>query len=100
MMTAVVDYNLGYQLRMVVIALLRQTVTTGIRYLNGPADGADGAEHIGCDGHVHGNVGSTFVCTITYVHVNLKKKIIVMKYFNTISGILSSSFGKISRVSP
>ena len=37
----------------VVTTILKHTDTLGSLYLNGPADGTNGAEDIGCDWDVH-----------------------------------------------
>ena len=42
-----------------VIDSLRHAGIVGSWYLNGPADGTDGAEDVGCDWDVHGAVRST-----------------------------------------
>lgn len=55
-MAAVVDYDLGNQLRKGVIVLAEGTRMAGSWYLHGPADGTDCAEDVGCDWDVHGMV--------------------------------------------
>ena len=37
----------------IVTTMLKHTNTSGSLYLNGPADGTNGAEDIGCDWDVH-----------------------------------------------
>ena len=60
MVAAVVDDDLGYQLRgRGVIDSLRHAGLVGSWYLNGPADGTDSAEDVGCDWDVHGTARST-----------------------------------------
>lgn len=95
MMAAVVDYDLGYQLGGFVIVLLAHAAIAGRWYLNGPADGTNGAENIGCDWDVH----RTF--NLTLVRINLRIRLEKNGQSTDISPTTSGiSCGKISRVIP
>ena len=68
-MAPAIDYDLGYQLSGgVVIHVLTHAGIAGSRYLNRPADGTDGAEHIGCNWNIHIAVISTIV------HISAQRK--------------------------
>lgn len=69
MMAAVVDYDLGYQLGGFVIVLLGHAAIAGRWYLNGPADGTNGAENVGCDWDVHRTFNLTLVRMILRIRL-------------------------------
>lgn len=69
MMAAVVDDDLGYQLGRFVIVLLGHAAIAGRWYLNGPADGTNGAENVGCDWDVHHTLSLTLVRMILRIRL-------------------------------
>ena len=76
-MAPAVDYDLGYQLRGGggVIHVLKHAGIAGNRYLHGPADGADGAENIGCDWNVHIAVDPKSLHMVLYTRIQYEVRL-------------------------
>ena len=84
MMAAVVDYDLGDELRGRRYYLAEAwRDCRNFWYLNGPADGTDGAEDVGCDGDIHGTANFMLVRMFLYdrlpIYLRTNKNTVVDK---------------------